>query len=89
VRAACEIFPVKNVMMSIGGDNLSPQLDGGAGPAGTLSYAIVLHDSSNNFTRPGANGNTCDAQDAQQVSFNNKSNNNPDPGYMLRGRSPD
>jgi Raf kinase inhibitor-like YbhB/YbcL family protein len=37
-------------MTAIGGDNMSPELLWGAGPAGTLSYAIVLHDFSNGFT---------------------------------------
>lgn len=44
------IIPLKNEMVTIGGMNISPELDWGAGPAGTLSYVITLHDFSNNFT---------------------------------------
>jgi Raf kinase inhibitor-like YbhB/YbcL family protein len=46
----CKVFPNTNVMMTIGGSNVSPELSWGAGPAGTQSYAIALHDYSNNFT---------------------------------------
>ena len=49
-HAACELFPLENVMTTMGGDNVSPELSWGAGPAGTLSYVITLHDFSNNFT---------------------------------------
>ncbi len=37
-------------MTTIGGDNMSPELNWGAGPAGTMSYVITLHDFSNTFT---------------------------------------
>jgi Raf kinase inhibitor-like YbhB/YbcL family protein len=46
----CELFPLANVMTTIGGDNASPELIWGPGPAGTLSYVITLHDFSNDFT---------------------------------------
>lgn len=49
-RQPCSLFLKDNEMTAIGGDNKSPQLAWGAGPAGTLSYAIVLHDFSNGFT---------------------------------------
>jgi Raf kinase inhibitor-like YbhB/YbcL family protein len=37
-------------MVTMNGDNMSPELNWGPGPAGTLSYAITLHDFSNGFT---------------------------------------
>ena len=46
----CMVFSKTNEMPTMNGDNVSPQLAWGAGPAGTLSYAITLHDFSNNFT---------------------------------------
>lgn len=46
----CMIFAKANEMMSMNGDNLSPELDWGPGPVGTQSYAITLHDFSNDFT---------------------------------------
>jgi Raf kinase inhibitor-like YbhB/YbcL family protein len=49
-HAPCKIFPTANIMMTIGGDNVSPELNWGPGPMGTLSYVITLHDFSNNFT---------------------------------------
>lgn len=49
-QAPCEVFPDANVMMTIGGQNMSPELTWGPGPSGTQSYAIVLHDYSNGFT---------------------------------------
>jgi Raf kinase inhibitor-like YbhB/YbcL family protein len=49
-RQPCSLFLKDNEMAAIGGDNESPELSWGAGPAGTLSYAIVLHDFSNGFT---------------------------------------
>lgn len=42
--AACELFPALNVMMTIGGQNQAPELNWTAGPAGTMSYAVCLHD---------------------------------------------
>jgi phosphatidylethanolamine-binding protein (PEBP) family uncharacterized protein len=41
-------FPAANVMTSIGGDNMSPELNWTAGPAGTMSYVMCLHDLSPN-----------------------------------------
>lgn len=46
----CKVFPLSNVMTTIGGQNMSPELSWGPGPAGTMSYAITLHDYSNGFT---------------------------------------
>lgn len=46
----CSVFPKANEMMSMNGDNLSPELAWGPGPAGTQSYVITLHDFSNGFT---------------------------------------
>jgi phosphatidylethanolamine-binding protein (PEBP) family uncharacterized protein len=47
---SCELFPEANVMESIGGQNMSPELNWGPGPAGTMSYALCVHDLSNDFT---------------------------------------
>jgi phosphatidylethanolamine-binding protein (PEBP) family uncharacterized protein len=41
-------FPEANVMTSIGGNNMSPELNWTAGPAGTMSYVMCLHDLSPN-----------------------------------------
>jgi phosphatidylethanolamine-binding protein (PEBP) family uncharacterized protein len=49
-KMPCELFPSANVMMSIGGMNVSPELNWGAGPAGTMSYVMCLHDTSNGNT---------------------------------------
>ena len=49
-KGVCEVFPKLNVMTTIGGQNQSPELSWGPGPEGTMSYAIVLHDLSNDFT---------------------------------------
>src|SRR6478609_9695156 len=46
-KAACPIFPKENIGTMIGGSNKSPELDWTAGPSGTQSYAIVLHDLTN------------------------------------------
>lgn len=43
----CELFPTENVFA---GDNLSPELTWTAGPAGTLSYVVVLYDVTMNYT---------------------------------------
>jgi Raf kinase inhibitor-like YbhB/YbcL family protein len=48
--AACAVYPMDNWLTTIGGANHSPELDFGLGPAGTLSFAIALHDESNNYT---------------------------------------
>jgi Raf kinase inhibitor-like YbhB/YbcL family protein len=37
-------------LQQIGGQNMSPELQWGPGPQGTMSYALVLHDYSNGFT---------------------------------------
>ncbi len=52
-KATCSTIPVKNTLETIGGQNQSLELDWGPGPAGTMSYAIGLHDLSN-----GPNGYT-------------------------------
>jgi phosphatidylethanolamine-binding protein (PEBP) family uncharacterized protein len=49
-KTPCELFPSTNVMMSIGGMNMSPELNWGSGPAGTMSYVMCLHDTSNGNT---------------------------------------
>jgi phosphatidylethanolamine-binding protein (PEBP) family uncharacterized protein len=52
-KAGCmdpNLFPAANVMTSIGGQNMSPELNWGAGPAGTMSYVMCLHDTSNGNT---------------------------------------
>jgi phosphatidylethanolamine-binding protein (PEBP) family uncharacterized protein len=41
------VFPKDNIGTNIGGSNKSPELVWGAGPSGTQSYAIVLHDLTN------------------------------------------
>lgn len=46
----CKVFPLANVMTAIGGQNMSPELNWGSGPQGTMSYAITLKDFSNMFT---------------------------------------
>jgi hypothetical protein len=46
-KTGCGVFPKENIGTSIGGSNKSPELDWGAGPSGTQSYAIVLHDLTN------------------------------------------
>jgi Raf kinase inhibitor-like YbhB/YbcL family protein len=49
-HGACKVFPLKHVMTTIGGQNISPELSWGPGPEGTQSYAITLFDYSNGFT---------------------------------------
>jgi phosphatidylethanolamine-binding protein (PEBP) family uncharacterized protein len=49
-EAPCELFPSTNVMTNIGGMNQSPELNWGAGPAGTMSYVMCLHDTTNGNT---------------------------------------
>ena len=49
-KATCNLFPSLNVMTTIGGMNQSPELNWGAGPAGTMSYVACLHDLSNGNT---------------------------------------
>lgn len=46
-KNACGVFPKENIGTSIGGSNKSPELTWTAGPNGTQSYAMVLHDLSN------------------------------------------
>jgi phosphatidylethanolamine-binding protein (PEBP) family uncharacterized protein len=52
-REPCNFFPEINTFTNIGGMNQSPELNWGAGPDGTLSYVVCLHDTS-----VGANGAT-------------------------------
>jgi Raf kinase inhibitor-like YbhB/YbcL family protein len=94
----CMLFSKTNEMMSMNGDNLSPELDWGPGPDGTQSYAITLHDFSNNFTHwaiwnipaatltlPAAlakDSHLAVPPGAQQMSFDN---NNAGFGYMGPG----
>jgi len=47
MKTGCGVFPKENIGTGIGGSNKSPALAWGAGPSGTQSYAIVLHDLSN------------------------------------------
>lgn len=49
-RTPCNFFPSVNVFTNIGGMNESPELNWGAGPNGTLSYVVCLHDTSANAT---------------------------------------
>lgn len=46
----CGEFPMTSLHEPLGGDNVSPELNWGSEPAGTMSYAIVLHDLSFNNT---------------------------------------
>jgi len=48
--SACDQFPNDLLLTTIGGGNHSPELDWTSGPVGTLSYALVLHDDSNDYT---------------------------------------
>lgn len=54
-RDGCPLYPQENVSTNIGGDNISPDMSWPAGPEGTMSYAIVLHDLvfQNGFTHWG------------------------------------
>lgn len=92
----CEVFPNTNVMMTIGGQNQSPELSWGPGPAGTQSYAIVLHDYSNGFTHwamwniPGAATNLAanlarQSMPAAPAGATQKSFSKEDAGYMGPG----
>lgn len=49
-RNPCNFFPSANVFTNIGGMNQSPELSWGAGPSGTSSYVVCLHDTSANAT---------------------------------------
>jgi phosphatidylethanolamine-binding protein (PEBP) family uncharacterized protein len=42
-REACDLFPAANTALG-GSPDVSPEIDWTPGPAGTLSYAIALHD---------------------------------------------
>jgi Raf kinase inhibitor-like YbhB/YbcL family protein len=93
---ACNEFPQSTLLETIGGDNISPELNWGAGPEGTMSYAIVLHDYSNNYTHwamwniPAATSqlpsdlpretNPATPAGAQQVSFDDVDNGYQGPG---------
>ena len=92
----CKVFPKKNVMTTIGGQNISPELDWGAGPQGTLSYVITLHDYSNGFTHwamwniPAASLKLPEmlarnAMPAVPAGSSQKSFNQQDAGYMGPG----
>ncbi|MET0793389.1 MAG: hypothetical protein ABW061_17845, partial [Polyangiaceae bacterium] len=41
-KTGCGVFPKENIGTNISGSNKSPELDWGAGPSATQSYAIVL-----------------------------------------------
>lgn len=45
-RMPCNFFPAVNTFTNIGGMNQSPELNWTAGPAGTMSYVMCLHDTS-------------------------------------------
>jgi phosphatidylethanolamine-binding protein (PEBP) family uncharacterized protein len=49
--AACDKIPETSWLPTIAtpNDNHSPELDWTAGPSGTLSYAIAMHDLTNNY----------------------------------------
>ena len=49
-KGPCDTFPTANILGTIGGENKSPELSWGTGPAGTMSYAVVLYD--NTFPNP-------------------------------------
>jgi phosphatidylethanolamine-binding protein (PEBP) family uncharacterized protein len=46
-KAGCGIFPKDNIGTNLSGANKSPEFNWTAGPSGTQSYAIVMHDLSN------------------------------------------
>jgi phosphatidylethanolamine-binding protein (PEBP) family uncharacterized protein len=49
-KQACTMFfPAANVMTTIGGQNMSPELNWGPAP-GVMSYVMCLHDNSNGNT---------------------------------------
>jgi phosphatidylethanolamine-binding protein (PEBP) family uncharacterized protein len=49
--SACDTFLSQFFLPTFrNGGNHSPELDWSAGPQATLSYALLLHDDSNNFT---------------------------------------
>lgn len=95
-HGACKVFPLKNVMTAIGGQNISPELTWGPGPEGTLSYVITLHDFSNNFTHwaiwniPAATLMLAEnlarnSMPATPAGSSQKSFNQQDAGYMGPG----
>jgi Raf kinase inhibitor-like YbhB/YbcL family protein len=45
-KGPCDTFQTKNILDTIGGQNQSPELSWGTGPAGTMGYALVLFDQS-------------------------------------------
>jgi Raf kinase inhibitor-like YbhB/YbcL family protein len=45
-RDPCNFFPAINTYQFIGGANQSPELNWTAGPSGTQSYVVCLHDTS-------------------------------------------
>ncbi len=46
-KTGCGVFPKENIGTNLGGSNKSPEFDWTAGPSGTQSYAIVMHDLTN------------------------------------------
>lgn len=50
LSAGCGEFPEASLHTPLGGQNESPELDWGSEPAGTMSYAVVLHDLTFNNT---------------------------------------
>jgi phosphatidylethanolamine-binding protein (PEBP) family uncharacterized protein len=43
----CGVFPTEHLSGGLGGDNLSPELNWTDPPDGTMGFAIILHDLSN------------------------------------------
>lgn len=93
---SCKQFPTQNIMMTIGGQNESPELNWGTGPAGTMGYALCLHDLS--FNNPhwciwGIPGSATQlpanlartAALTTPVGAHQKSFSNNDAGYMGPG----
>ncbi len=95
--ASCDQFAQEFLLTTqTGGQNHSPELDWTAGPAGTLSYAIVLFDESNmyphwaiwnipatTFKLPAslpAGSNPAGITGAKQVSFNGSKDAYAGPG---------
>lgn len=92
---AANLFPKANVMMTIGGGNMSPELSWTAGPAGTMSYVMCLHDLSPNtrwclWNIPGATRQLAanlgrQKMPAAPVGSSQDSFSGPDEGYMGPG----
>lgn len=95
-HAPCKVFPLANVMTSIGGQNMSPELNWGPGPAGTMSYAIGLKDLTNMYvhwviwnmplgTQKLAANLSREAMPPMPAGASQKSFNKDDSGYMGPG----